>query len=650
MKRRSFLVGILLLLIVFVFASCNSNDNSSDEKSNTNEIYMNQKGSWSNGVEFSIYNHKETSELDFGLYKYTTNDKFLVIGLRVYNGSSEVFAADGTDVWLLMGETKIYQQNIVERHVQGYDDISQSPTVTKDYFLFFEIGNNVSMSDLKLVINNGGFFDSESLVINLKNALKESLVTLNLYDNETKVLDYDPDTILQSGSLPIPQRDGYRFLGWYLNSSFDGDMFAETILKKNENFNLYAKWEKNKISITYDGNGNTGGSTKRQIAEVETQVILSENGFTKDGYYFVGWTKTQSDNNVITPSSLYEITLTQSDFTLYAKWAKNIESVEDFSSINEHPYGFYYLQNDIDFTGFNYKAPVRFYGIFDGNGYKIENINSPFVINNYGIIESVKIINCVLDSSSVPWITYGEKNELHGILGGIVLNDGTIRNVLISSSMSKNIGVEMVGGLVGVNTGCIESSVGGVSFDSSIGIMGGTRVGGFCGLNYGGTIINSYSTGDITLDLSEDIQNSLLLGGFCGEMQNGTIEKCYTNVKMTVNSSSKYSSRHYGGFIAKATKGNITDCVSISEFLISESLRNVYAGGFIAVSKECIFKNCCYDSACEFDMLTYVELCFEGTPKSIVDMKSKDFWTKIIGFEETIWIIENNKLPVLYCE
>ena len=91
-------------------------------------------------MEFSIYNHKETSELDFGLYKYTTKDKFLVIGLRVYNGSSEVFAADGTDVWLLMGETKIYQQNIVERHVQGYNDINQSPTVTKEYFLFFEIG------------------------------------------------------------------------------------------------------------------------------------------------------------------------------------------------------------------------------------------------------------------------------------------------------------------------------------------------------------------------------------------------------------------------------------------------------------------------------------------------------------------------------
>ena len=200
-KTLSFFVFLALtIMLVLGLTSCDSNNSQSNNS--TKEIYMNETGSWSNGVEFSIYNHKETSELDFGLYKYTTNDKFLVIGLRVYNGSSETFTADGTDVWLLLNDTKIHQQNIAERHVQGYDDISQSPTVTKEYFLFFEIGSNVSMNDLKLVINNGGFTDSESLIIKLTNAPKDSVVDLN-YGYEDKKETYK----FYSGTSIVPSND-----------------------------------------------------------------------------------------------------------------------------------------------------------------------------------------------------------------------------------------------------------------------------------------------------------------------------------------------------------------------------------------------------------------------------------------------------------
>ena len=206
----------------------NKNNIDNEDQNNTNkedqsnsgvtEIYMNEVGTWSNGVEFQIYNHKETSEIDTGLYKYTTDDKFLIIGLRVYNGSSGSFTSSATDVWLLLGDTKILQQNIVERYAQGYDDISQSPTVTKEYFLFFEIGKEVSMSDLRLVINNGKFFSSESVIIKLQDKPKDSTVELNYsYDNKKEDYQFYSGTSLVPSNLPIPSRTGYTFSGWQGN-------------------------------------------------------------------------------------------------------------------------------------------------------------------------------------------------------------------------------------------------------------------------------------------------------------------------------------------------------------------------------------------------------------------------------------------------
>ena len=314
MKKVSFVL-MLLIFVTLIFSSCNSNDNSSNEKNDTNEIYMNQKGSWSNGVEFSIYNHRETSELDFGLYKYTTNDKFLVIGLRVYNGSSEVFSADGTDVWLLMGEAKIYQQNIAERHVQGYDDINQSPTVTKEYFLFFEIGNNVSIGDLKLVINNGGFFDSESLVIKLKNSPKDCTVTLNYAcERENDTYSFYSGTTIYPSNFPTPYREGYEFLGWYFNADYSGDVLTDHILEEKQNLTLYAKWEKI-IHINY--HYQYENKTESVLLEEKTNYALVVP--SRLGYTFGGW----FSNSACTGDTIAELTNPQDDVNVFAKWTGN---------------------------------------------------------------------------------------------------------------------------------------------------------------------------------------------------------------------------------------------------------------------------------------------------------------------------------------
>ena len=128
MRKLTMLCTTLLILLLtttllFSLVSC-STDNS-EEESATNEIYMNQKGSWSNGVEFEILDHKTTSQLTGSYTTYTTQDKFLVIKLQVFNGSSNAFSAEATDVWLIYNGAKIYQVDIVDRQINGFSDINQ---------------------------------------------------------------------------------------------------------------------------------------------------------------------------------------------------------------------------------------------------------------------------------------------------------------------------------------------------------------------------------------------------------------------------------------------------------------------------------------------------------------------------------------------
>ncbi|MCH3977674.1 MAG: leucine-rich repeat protein [Candidatus Methanomethylophilus sp.] len=56
-------------------------------------------------------------------------------------------------------------------------------------------------------------------------------------------------------------------------------------------------WERNSKSdpflsyetLSYDGNGSSGGSTASQSVENGGSLIISDNGFTKVGYRFTGW-------------------------------------------------------------------------------------------------------------------------------------------------------------------------------------------------------------------------------------------------------------------------------------------------------------------------------------------------------------------------
>lgn len=118
--------------------------------------------------------------------------------------------------------------------------------------------------------------------------------------------------------------DGYTFAGWATSPDGSGARYAPGARwTANGTLTLYAQWTPGQASLTYDGNGATGGKTDPQTGKTDEKINVRDNGFTRDGYTFVTW-NTQADckGNAVKPNS--EWTLRGSS-TLYACWAGNMQ-------------------------------------------------------------------------------------------------------------------------------------------------------------------------------------------------------------------------------------------------------------------------------------------------------------------------------------
>ena len=120
--------------------------------------------------------------------------------------------------------------------------------------------------------------------------------------------------------------DGYTFAGWTTNADGGGTKYAPgASWTASGTLTLYAQWTPGQASLTYDGNGATGGKTDPQTGKTDEKINVRDNGFTRDGYTFVTW-NTQADckGNAVKPNS--EWTLRGSS-TLYACWAGNAQTL-----------------------------------------------------------------------------------------------------------------------------------------------------------------------------------------------------------------------------------------------------------------------------------------------------------------------------------
>jgi len=132
------------------------------------------------------------------------------------------------------------------------------------------------------------------------------------------------------GDLPTPVKTGYTFLGWYTSLSGGKKIEASSIVTRIRNHTLYAHWEVNKYTVTYNGNGNTGGATGASTHTYNEEKKLTANGFAKTGHTFKGWTTNQNGTGTSYTDNQTVKNLTDingANINLYAKWQANTYTV-----------------------------------------------------------------------------------------------------------------------------------------------------------------------------------------------------------------------------------------------------------------------------------------------------------------------------------
>lgn len=121
-----------------------------------------------------------------------------------------------------------------------------------------------------------------------------------------------------------PVRAGYSFAGWYDTSEYTTQFDFNKIIECDRT--VFAKWEKNKNKIHFEGNGSTAGTMADMEAESESVVKLRKNEFTRIGYSFAGWSDTAAGSVKNTDGGWYYMEVTPA-VTLYACWRADTYAV-----------------------------------------------------------------------------------------------------------------------------------------------------------------------------------------------------------------------------------------------------------------------------------------------------------------------------------
>lgn len=126
-------------------------------------------------------------------------------------------------------------------------------------------------------------------------------------------------------------RDGYTFVTWNTQADCKGNAVkpnSEWTLRGSST--LYACWAGVAQTLTYHGNGATGGNTAAQSGHTGDELTTNANGFTRDGYTFVRWDTAKDGSGAAYgegKNGVGRYTMKPAGNDLYAIWQANPASI-----------------------------------------------------------------------------------------------------------------------------------------------------------------------------------------------------------------------------------------------------------------------------------------------------------------------------------
>lgn len=126
--------------------------------------------------------------------------------------------------------------------------------------------------------------------------------------------------------------DGYTFAGWATSPDGSGARYAPGARwTANGTLTLYAQWTPGQASLTYDGNGATGGKTDPQTGKTDEKINVRDNGFTRDGYTFVRWDTAKDGSGTAYgegKNGVSQYVMKPAGNDLYAIWKANPATIQ----------------------------------------------------------------------------------------------------------------------------------------------------------------------------------------------------------------------------------------------------------------------------------------------------------------------------------
>ena len=427
-----------------------------------------------------------------------------------------------------------------------------------------------------------------------------------------------------------PTKEGYTFKGYFDENQvqyYDSLMSSTRKWDKASDSTLYAKYEANTLTITFNKQDGVGGSNSVSVcfdADMPQASAPTKSGYTFVGYfdnnnvkYYDGdmksvktWDKSENttlyahydpitytatfkaDGIVVgtVPFTVESVSIVEPQIPIItgceSKWSEYSFIPQDITinAVYYHSSGYtpiykveqlseivlngeYILVANLDLNGITW-TPIGtqdnpFTGVFDGNGFYIENLK----------------------------LSQMDADTEFGFFGA---NCGTVKNIKIKNiSFDIKQSFSYVGGLIGYNSGVVDNcSTSGTITIEADGYNRSSQIysGGLIGYNNGGTITNSSSAVSVSAVAYSNSNNNnnyvdvvASAGGLVGENQ-GSIQGCTASGTIYASATGYNSVRVYktacaGGLIGEnGYNGTVTSCNASGEVSATPS---TYVGNLI---------------------------------------------------------------------
>lgn len=176
------------------------------------------------------------------------------------------------------------------------------------------------------------------------------MVTYHVDTNVTYTEEVDIDESILNPSTFTPSKSGWTFVGWRKDTAANGSVLSNEVMT-GDDVTLYAVFRQT-ITLSYNGNGSTGGSTASQSGyryynngnASNPSFILRENGFSRSGYVWTRWAQGSTSGAQYSAGSSVTLSTSTTFYSVWVQQAYNYSYTGGMQSFDVPCDGIYKLQ------------------------------------------------------------------------------------------------------------------------------------------------------------------------------------------------------------------------------------------------------------------------------------------------------------------